>query len=185
MYAKEYSNLPAHPCAFWIAVDAKSLHVDNGDWSDYANAQADLSLRLAHTSESTFSQVAAQMMTNLGKGPLCHIIGDWIHTVDFLSPSASEIALAICVQVFQALAICVWIFQAAASVSFWQMSGLCFVFVSVHWTHYGILEHLIPLKPVLDGEVGRAYMLPFNLNCCHMKSLNITVTEVFVPLCIL
>ena len=37
--------------AFWIAKIAKFLHADNEDWSDCADAQADLSLRLAHMSE--------------------------------------------------------------------------------------------------------------------------------------
>ena len=39
-------------CAQWVAKDPKFLHADNEDWSvwaDWANAQADLSLRWAHT----------------------------------------------------------------------------------------------------------------------------------------
>ena len=47
--------------AFWIAKDAKFLHADNEDWSDCADAQADLSLHWAHMSDSTFSHVTAQM----------------------------------------------------------------------------------------------------------------------------
>ena len=43
--------------ALQIAKDAKFLDTDNEDWSDCADAQADLSLRRAHMWEGTFFQV--------------------------------------------------------------------------------------------------------------------------------
>ena len=46
--------------AYWIAKDARFLHADNEDWSDCADAQADLSLHWTHMSEGTFSHVTAQ-----------------------------------------------------------------------------------------------------------------------------
>ena len=49
--------------AWWIARDAIFLHADKEDWSDCANAQADLSLPLAHMSGGTFSHVATQMFS--------------------------------------------------------------------------------------------------------------------------
>ena len=36
-------------CAQWVAIDPRFLHVNSEDWSDWADAQSDLSLRLAHT----------------------------------------------------------------------------------------------------------------------------------------
>ena len=36
-------------CAQWVAKDPRFLHADSEDWSDWAYAQADLSLRWAHT----------------------------------------------------------------------------------------------------------------------------------------
>ena len=36
------------PCAQWVAMDPSFLHADSEDWSDWADAQADLSLRWAH-----------------------------------------------------------------------------------------------------------------------------------------
>ena len=36
-------------CAQWVAKDPSFLHVDSEDWSDWADAQADLSLRWVHT----------------------------------------------------------------------------------------------------------------------------------------
>ena len=36
-------------CAQWVAKDQSFLHMDSEDWSDWADAQADLSLRWAHT----------------------------------------------------------------------------------------------------------------------------------------
>ena len=35
-------------CAQWVAKDPSFLHADSEDWSDWADAQADLSLRWAH-----------------------------------------------------------------------------------------------------------------------------------------
>ena len=42
---------------FWIAKYATFLHVDNKDWSDCMNVQADLSLCWRHKSEGRFSYV--------------------------------------------------------------------------------------------------------------------------------
>ena len=36
-------------CAQWVAKDQMFLHEDSEDWSDWADVQADLSLRWAHT----------------------------------------------------------------------------------------------------------------------------------------
>ena len=36
-------------CAQWVAKDPSFLHADSEDWSEWADAQADLSLRWAHT----------------------------------------------------------------------------------------------------------------------------------------
>ena len=36
-------------CAKWIAKDPSFLHADSEDWSDWADAQADLSVRWAHS----------------------------------------------------------------------------------------------------------------------------------------
>ena len=36
-------------CAPWVAKDPSFLHADSEDWSDWADAQADLSHRLAHS----------------------------------------------------------------------------------------------------------------------------------------
>ena len=36
-------------CAQWVAKDLSFLHADSEDWSDWADAKADLSLRWAHT----------------------------------------------------------------------------------------------------------------------------------------
>ena len=42
---------------FWIAKDAKFLHVDNEALITLQDAQADLSLHLVHMSEGTFSHI--------------------------------------------------------------------------------------------------------------------------------
>ena len=36
-------------CVLWVAKEPSFLHADSEDWSDWANAQADRSLRWAHT----------------------------------------------------------------------------------------------------------------------------------------
>ena len=36
-------------CAHWVAKDPSFLHVDSEDWSDWADAQADLSLHWVHS----------------------------------------------------------------------------------------------------------------------------------------
>ena len=53
----EDSDQPRHPpslirvfaCAQWVAKNSSFLHADNKDWSDWVDAQADLSLRWAHS----------------------------------------------------------------------------------------------------------------------------------------
>ena len=53
----EDSDQPGHPpnlirvfaCAQWVAKDASFLHAHSEDWSDWVDAQADLSLRWAHS----------------------------------------------------------------------------------------------------------------------------------------
>ena len=53
---KTQISLGIHPvwsesslCAQWIAKDPSFLHADSEDWSDWADAQADLSLRWGHS----------------------------------------------------------------------------------------------------------------------------------------
>ena len=36
-------------CAQWVAKDSSFLHADSEDWSDWADAQADLSLHWVHS----------------------------------------------------------------------------------------------------------------------------------------
>ena len=55
-------------CAFWIAKDQNLVHADSKDWSDWANAQADLSLRWGRMSCCWFCRAAAQIYTGLGWG---------------------------------------------------------------------------------------------------------------------
>ena len=68
--SNEDSNQPVHPCRLasslsheetvhsWLAKWAQWRF-----WSDSANAQADLNLRWAHTSENTFSDIVAHIFT--------------------------------------------------------------------------------------------------------------------------
>ena len=48
--------------AQWIAKDPKFLHVDSEDWSDWADAKADLSLRWANRSFCWFCHEVAQIL---------------------------------------------------------------------------------------------------------------------------
>ena len=48
-------------CAQWVANDPSFLHADSEDWSDWADAQADLSLRWAHMPLCWFCHEVAQM----------------------------------------------------------------------------------------------------------------------------
>ena len=59
--------------AFLLAMDAKFPYADNEDWSDCANAQADLSLRWVHMWEGTFSHVAAHIILKMSR----MVIGIW------------------------------------------------------------------------------------------------------------
>ena len=54
--AKTQISMGIHPvwsesslCTQWVAKDSSFLHADSEDWSDWADAQPDLSLRWAHT----------------------------------------------------------------------------------------------------------------------------------------
>ena len=49
------------PCTHWVAKGPRFLHADSKDWSDWADAQADLSLCWAHRSFCWFCQTAAQI----------------------------------------------------------------------------------------------------------------------------
>ena len=49
-------------CAQWVAKGHIFLHADSEDWSDWADAQADLSLRWAHMPFCWFCPEAAQML---------------------------------------------------------------------------------------------------------------------------
>ena len=48
-------------CAQWVAKDPSFLHLDSEDWSDWADAQADLSLRWTHIPLCWFCQEMAHM----------------------------------------------------------------------------------------------------------------------------
>ena len=48
-------------CAQWVAKDLSFLHADSQDWSDWADAKADLSLRWAHRSFCLFYHEAVHM----------------------------------------------------------------------------------------------------------------------------
>ena len=50
-------------CTQWVAKDLNFLHADSEDWSDWADAQADLSLRWAHKPFCWFCHEAAQLFT--------------------------------------------------------------------------------------------------------------------------
>ena len=49
-------------CAQWVAKEPSFLHADSEDWSDWADAHADLSLRWAHRSLCWFCPAAAQIV---------------------------------------------------------------------------------------------------------------------------
>ena len=51
--AHSFNLIRIFNCVVWVAKNAKFLHADNEDWSDCADAQADLSLRWATMSEGT------------------------------------------------------------------------------------------------------------------------------------
>ena len=55
-------------CAQWVAKGPSFLHAESEDWSDWADAQADLSLRWAHMPFCWFCHVAAQI-----KGKNIHV----------------------------------------------------------------------------------------------------------------
>ena len=48
-------------CAHWVAKDISFLHADSEDWWDWADAQADLSLRWSHMLFCWFCHEAAQL----------------------------------------------------------------------------------------------------------------------------
>ena len=51
---------PSSLCTQWVAKDQSFLHADSEDWSDWADAQADLSLHWAHKLFYEFCRAAAQ-----------------------------------------------------------------------------------------------------------------------------
>ena len=65
----EDSDLPGHPpslikvfsCAQWVAKDPMFLHADSEDWSDWADAQADMSFRWVHRLFCCFCHPAAYL----------------------------------------------------------------------------------------------------------------------------
>ena len=50
--------------AYWIPKDSTFLHVNNEDWSEFIDAQTNLSLRWAHMLEGTFSHVVVHLKFN-------------------------------------------------------------------------------------------------------------------------
>ena len=61
-------------CALWIAKDQMLLHADSEDWSDCADAQADLSLRWAHSSFCKFPHAVARLKKTVS---LLHAVPEW------------------------------------------------------------------------------------------------------------
>ena len=55
-------------CAQWAANDPRFLHADSEDWSEWADTQADLSLRWAHGSLCWFCHVVAHFFFFAGFG---------------------------------------------------------------------------------------------------------------------
>ena len=49
-------------CTFWVAKDPSFLHVDSEDWSDWVDAQANLSLRWMHWSFCWFCHAVPQII---------------------------------------------------------------------------------------------------------------------------
>ena len=56
-------------CAQWVAKDPRFLHADSEDWLDWVDAQADLSLRWAHTHFVGF--VMSRLKWNCYSNPPC------------------------------------------------------------------------------------------------------------------
>ena len=54
-----------HPGKTQISLGIRFLHMDSEDWSDWADAHADLSLHWSHMSFCWFCHEAAQTMNNL------------------------------------------------------------------------------------------------------------------------
>ena len=52
-------------CAQWVAKNPRFFHADSEDWSEWADAQADLSLRWTHRSFCWFCRVAAHVLWGL------------------------------------------------------------------------------------------------------------------------
>ena len=57
-------------CAQWVAKDPSFLHADSEDWSDWADAQADLSPRWAHNHFVGFVMSRLKLFTGHCFGPL-------------------------------------------------------------------------------------------------------------------
>ena len=49
-------------CTQWVAKDPRFLHADSEDWSDWADAEADLSVRRAHRSFGWFCRAASYLL---------------------------------------------------------------------------------------------------------------------------
>ena len=73
-------------CAHWVAKDSSFLHADSEDWPDWADAQADLSLRWEHMPLCWFYHEAAHMLASRHNSPMsltgimstsCHIRQEW------------------------------------------------------------------------------------------------------------
>ena len=88
-WAKTQISWSIHPvwsesslCAWWVAKDPLFLHADSRLWSDWADAQAYPSLRLAHTHFVGF--VMLQLKCNILKRCLSHLGNQWTykHTSD-------------------------------------------------------------------------------------------------------
>ena len=57
----EDSDQPGHPPSQWVAEDPVFLHADSEDRSDWADVQADLSLRWAQRSFCCFGRTAVHL----------------------------------------------------------------------------------------------------------------------------
>ena len=61
MSVRPAKTIRVFACAQWVAKDPSFLHADSEEWSDWADAQIDLSLRWADMPYCWFCHVAAQM----------------------------------------------------------------------------------------------------------------------------
>ena len=75
-------------CAQWVAKDPRFLHADTEDWSDWADAQADLSLRWEHSHFVGFVKRRLKSWGSRDKGERGRKIGN--KTISFILLDSAE-----------------------------------------------------------------------------------------------